>query len=113
MNAVNPEKPKVKAADNAWYLLATLHGQPASSDDDLQVRNRTAWNRHMAATLTNGQRASLIEKGCLKTEDLTPFSSEELSAIEKAFFERHQQAGSTASTKIPTPEIIDFSYVEF
>jgi uncharacterized protein YjbI with pentapeptide repeats len=113
MNDATPKKPKIKADNNPWYLLATLYGEPTGDDDALQVRNRTAWNRYMAATLTDAQRASLIEKGRLKSEDLTPFSPEELSAIEKAFWERREQAGSIVSVNLPPPEQIDFSNVEF
>ena len=63
MNDATPKKPKIKADNNPWYLLATLYGQSTSSDDDLLARNRTAWNRYMAATLTDDQRNSLIDKG--------------------------------------------------
>src|SRR4051794_26553379 len=101
MNDATPEKKKIKAENNPWYLLATLYGQPTRDDKDLQARNRRAWNRYMTATLTNEQRGSLIEKGHLHIKDLTPFLPEELSTIEKAFLERHRQAGSIASTRLP------------
>jgi hypothetical protein len=70
MNNAISEKPNIKAKDNPWYLLATLYGQPTRDDQYLQIRNRTAWNRYMATTVTDDQRASLIENGHLSTENL-------------------------------------------
>jgi hypothetical protein len=42
---------KIKAEDNPWYLLATLYGAPKGDGDELQAKNRAAWNRYFAAAL--------------------------------------------------------------
>jgi hypothetical protein len=51
---------KRKPEDNPWYLLATLHGEALSADDEVHALNRTAWNRFMAAELTEDTRAFLL-----------------------------------------------------
>jgi hypothetical protein len=101
-------------------LLATLHGQPGLFDDELHARNRTAWNRFMAARLTEDDRALLIEQGRCPAEELKPFSPEELSQVEKLFSERQRQAtgeDGTTEANLPLPNLkqdqINFSNVEF
>jgi uncharacterized protein YjbI with pentapeptide repeats len=113
MDETTSEKPEIKAKDNQWYLLATLYGQPEEDDEDLQARNRTVWNRYMVTMLTDKQRALWIEEGLLNATDITPFSPEELSDVEKAFSERHRQANSTASEKLLPLESVSFSHVVF
>jgi uncharacterized protein YjbI with pentapeptide repeats len=107
---------RIKAENNPWYLLATLYGQPTFEDAELQVRNRTGWNRCMARALTEEARAALLARKGYPAEELVPFSDEELHAIEGAFAERRQQAACTAHATIPDPlesEAIDFSDVDF
>jgi uncharacterized protein YjbI with pentapeptide repeats len=101
-------------------LLATLYGEAESNDDDLHARNRTAWNRFMAAELTDDARALLIKEGRCSAEDLRPFSPEELSEVEQRSAERCRQAtgeAGTAGADLPLPDVkqhrIDFSNVKF
>jgi hypothetical protein len=114
------EPDKRKPENNPWYLLATLHGEANSPDDEVHARNRTAWNRFMAAALTEGDQALLIKERRCSAEELKPFSKEELSEIEKRFAERHRRATGetgTAGAKPPLPNLkqdrIDFSNVMF
>jgi uncharacterized protein YjbI with pentapeptide repeats len=111
---------KRKPEHNPWYLLATLHGQPAFTDNDLQARNRTTWNRFMASELTEEARERLIKEGRCCAEELKPFTAEELSEVERLFFERQRQATGGAGTPAaapPFPDLkqkdIDFSNVGF
>src|SRR5438874_8733297 len=97
--ATTPDKPMLEAADdNAWYLLATLYGQPSfvhdSNDKKLRVRNRTAWNRYMAAELGEDRWAQLIKEERHSAQELTPFTAEEMDALGSLFFDRHQRAAS-------------------
>jgi uncharacterized protein YjbI with pentapeptide repeats len=91
-------KPKRKAKDNRWYRLATLHGEPSSSDDEIARRNRITWNRCMAARISDELRTALRETGWAEDE-LTPLSEDELRCIEA-------KAGSLEADEI------DFSEVE-
>jgi hypothetical protein len=53
---------KIKAEDNPWYLVATLYGVPKEHGDELQAKNRAAWNRYFAAALNEETRRTLIEE---------------------------------------------------
>ena len=75
------QAPKRKAKDNPWYRLATLNGEPSSRDDEVAAKNRVVWNRWMASRLSEGFKATLLEKGWT-SEELTPFTGDELRDIE-------------------------------
>ena len=75
------QAPKRKAKDNPWYRLATLNGEPSSRDDEVAAKNRVVWNRWMASRLSEGCKATLLEKGWT-SEELTPFTGDELRDIE-------------------------------
>jgi hypothetical protein len=105
---------RIRPEDNPWYLLATLYGQPLS--DDLQAQNRSAWNRYLSRWLKDDIRIKLIGERRHVSEELTPFSADEIDAIEKAFFVRCGRIISKASGKIPELEpdgLIDFSNIDF
>jgi uncharacterized protein YjbI with pentapeptide repeats len=116
---------KIKPEHNPWYLLATLFGEAQSINDDVHARNRTAWNRFMAAALTEEGRALLVKEGRCSAEELKPFSTEELSEVKKLFAERYWQAtgeartagAGTAGASPPFPNLkrdrLDFSNIEF
>jgi hypothetical protein len=89
-------KPKRKAKDNPWYLLATFHGEPRHFRDEVAVKNRVTWNRWMAPWISDDLRAVLLEKG-YTLEELTPFPDDKLPTID----------GISADAKI------DFSDTEF
>ena len=74
------EKPELRRAnDNPWYCLATLvtghDRQPTTqdliqinrivsmTDGDLSDKNCVAWNRWMAAALSQEQRTYLVSRG--------------------------------------------------
>jgi uncharacterized protein YjbI with pentapeptide repeats len=107
-------KPKIQAEDNPWYLLATLYGQPSSDDCELQPRNRGAWNRYVSRWFGDDITTKLIGEGRHPHGELTPFSTEEIELIQKAFVERRLEAGSSARA---LPDLkdgrIDFSNVQF
>lgn len=121
MTSQTPDKPTIKANNNPWYLLSTVYGPPGDpladdpKDKELQVRNRAAWNRYMATELGEDRRAQIIKEVPHLAQELIPFTAEEMVALARSFFERHQRAASTASTKIPNLKqgLIDFSNVEF
>jgi uncharacterized protein YjbI with pentapeptide repeats len=92
------EKPRIKAKDNPWYRLATLHGEP-SDVDEIAGKNRVTWNRWMASQLTDDLKTKLLEAGC-PAEELTPYSDDELRAIEA-------EIGSISADQI------DFSDTDF
>jgi hypothetical protein len=52
-------KPKRKAKDNPRYRLATLHGEPSKSDDEITRKNRVTGNRWMAARISDVRSAPL------------------------------------------------------
>src|SRR3954469_12449237 len=80
--------PKRNANENPWYRLATLYGEPSFEDEELQARNRVAWNRYMAGELTDEARAALVEEGRHPAEELTPFSPDELEVLAQEFATR-------------------------
>jgi uncharacterized protein YjbI with pentapeptide repeats len=75
-----------QAAQNPWYLLATLYGEPDGSDEQLKAKNRVAWNRYYASRWTDKQREML--KGLVYAAELVPFSNTELSEIRERFRSR-------------------------
>jgi uncharacterized protein YjbI with pentapeptide repeats len=106
------DKPtKLKAEDNPWYLLATLHGVPDEegySDTNLIGKNRVAWNRYFAAGLDEKIRAQLSDEGRLPAAELEPFDPE----IGEAFNRRCNAAGKIFT--IPNFQSpINFSNVQF
>ena len=102
---------KIKAEDNPWCLLATLYGVPESLDQGLRDKNRVAWNRYFAANLDEETRARLIYEKRHPAEELTPFSSEGLTAVAEAFAQRRDL---TQCIVLPPPDsMIDFSNVQF
>lgn len=83
----DPEKPELRPAnDNPWYWLATLYGEQSDTaqdqilDEDLNDKNRMAWNRWMAGVLSPEQRAALVNEGFPEAEllPLTPTEATEL-----------------------------------
>ena len=102
---------KRRAEDNAWFLLATLYGQPTIGigDLELRLRNRRAWNRYMANAIHPDVLEKLIGERKYSAEELNPSLASE---IELAYSERHKQAGSAASTALPIEPwlAIDFSF---
>jgi uncharacterized protein YjbI with pentapeptide repeats len=112
-----PKTIKLRAEDNAWFLLATLYGRPAPDDRELQSKNCQAWNRYMANAISRDSRQKLVGGGKYSAEELNPSPGSE---IELFFWKRHKQAGSAASTALPKVEpwraidfSIDFSNLEF
>jgi hypothetical protein len=125
------EKPALRPANNnPWYCLATLHGElPEESEwrrkerfeewpedhvlrdldlEEIVDKNRTAWNRWVASSMSDEDRASLVKNGFWESE-LAPLSTEEESAFRQAFAVR---AGESARLPSPT-ENYDFSFTHF
>jgi hypothetical protein len=102
--------PKIKAEDNPWYLLATLHGVPERGDQELKDKNRRAWNRYFAANLDAKMRTRLVEEKRHPAEELTFFPPNELREVEAAFDKRR---GSKTLALPSSDARIDFSNVKF
>lgn len=96
------------AAQNPWYLLATLYGEPDWPDRELQDKNRVAWNRYYASTWTDEQREVL--KGRVDAAELVPFDDEELRDIRRRFRER---AGDNQIRIPDANQWVDFAACEF
>jgi uncharacterized protein YjbI with pentapeptide repeats len=70
-----------ECANNPWYTLATMHGDQAligltPSSRELIAKNRSSWNRWIAASLTDEERYLLISFG-IPDEDLKPLDDAE------------------------------------
>jgi hypothetical protein len=105
---------KVAANENAFYLMATLYGEPPWWDHVIKAQNRLAWNRYFASHLKEAERKRLVAEG-FSVEDLTPLSFEEQQEIAEVFLER-QGLGHQASPPAaqPSPDaFIDFTQVKF
>jgi hypothetical protein len=63
-------KPKRAAADNPWFRLATLHGEPANLDDKRAAKNRETWNRWLAPRLPEELKAALLDPGQCRQIDV-------------------------------------------
>jgi uncharacterized protein YjbI with pentapeptide repeats len=110
---IDTEEPeRIPANENPWYCLATLYGEQVErdswplSDEDLAKQNRVAWNRWMAAALSDERRVGLIKKG-FDASELIPLSEEERTEFVKAY---------AARTNLPAPDLkntIDFDNVHF
>jgi hypothetical protein len=100
-----------RANDNPWYCLATIHGeQPADRVDyELADKNRVAWNRWIAAVLSDEQRAELVKNGFAEAE-LVPLRPEERSALVSALAVR---AGRESELPPEPTERPDFSFTHF
>jgi hypothetical protein len=84
-------KPQLQPAnENHWYCLATVYGEQAERDnrhlldENLAKKNRVAWNRWMAAALSDKQRAELVKKG-FDASELAPLSEEEQTEFLQTF----------------------------
>jgi hypothetical protein len=103
------ESSKIGANENAFYLMATLYGEPLWGDYALKAKNRLAWNRYFAGPFEGAERKRLVAEAGL--DDLTPLSREEAMEIAAAFIERQ---GGYAIIAQPLPgAYIDFTEVEF
>ncbi len=106
------EKPKLEDANkNRWYCLATLYGEQPEydRDDELASRNRIAWNRWIAASLSPEKRATFVVKG-FAAEELEPLSKAEVEDFKRAFKKRI----ADKTCNLPKAgEEIDFSGLQF
>lgn len=96
------------AAQNPWYLLATLYGEPKSRDQELQAKNRVVWNRYYSSTLTDERRDALKDQ--VDATELVPFYEEELAEIKHLFRSRAR------SVQIEMPganQLINFRQCQF
>jgi uncharacterized protein YjbI with pentapeptide repeats len=110
--AAEQTQPKTKAADNPWYLLATLYGVPTTWDVELRAKNRVAWNRYFAANLDEETRTKIIEEKRHLADELTPFSPDELRDVQTAFAERCKASAKKPALPASNADI-DFSNVKF
>src|SRR5450631_3572516 len=127
------DKPALRPAnDNPWYCLATLHGELPEEGEwarkesfgewpedhirrDLDIeeivsKNRTAWNRWVASTMSDENRASLVKNG-FPPHELAPLSPEEQSAFCQALAVR--TGGEWEWPLALYPKTYDFSFTHF
>jgi uncharacterized protein YjbI with pentapeptide repeats len=95
------------ANENPWYCLATVYGElEEKGNENLAKQNRVAWNRWMAAALSEEQRAEFVRNG-FDASELVPLSKKERTEFLKTFSKRTNDAP-------PNPRAqIDFSDVRF
>ena len=105
--------PKISAEDNHWYLLATLYGVPGKHDEGLREKNRTAWNRYLAADLDEKIRARLITEKRHTAEELVPYSPEEWQTKVAERCKASAKDPEQVVADLKDDVIIDFSNVEF
>jgi hypothetical protein len=92
---------------------------PERGDDEVQAKNRAAWNRYFAANLEEETRTKLIEEKRHSAEELTRFSPEQLEDVKRTFSKRCEASGKILlyiHGKLPLPASdadIDFCYVDF
>lgn len=102
--------PSLKPAEqNPWYLLATLYGVPEWDNEELQVKNRVAWNRYYAGQWTDEDREQL--KGRVDPAELRPFDKGDLEGIRQQF----QIRAGTDQIEMPSSDElwIDFGKCKF
>ena len=84
----NPPRPTLKpAAENPWYVLATIYGEQYGEtfDRDLHARNRRIWNGWYAGVLPQAQMEDFAKKlGCQLGKLESP-SEKKRSDIDKVF----------------------------
>ncbi len=94
------------AAENPWYVLATLWGEQGDGfDPDLHAKNRRAWNRWVAQALTPEAVQGLIDEGA-DPDDFTPLSAEEQAELQARAAARGQTLPDPGTPD--TPASIDF-----
>ena len=92
------------ANENAWYLLATLHGDPDSHlNTSLIDQNRVAWNGWMATAIPEPKRKKLIATGRYTRAELTPLSDDEILEWTRLF--RARSSGHS-NLKLPSPALV-------
>ena len=106
------KRPKRKLEECPWYLLATLYGVPEEGDEELQTKNRAAWNWLMATRLSEEHRTALITKKSFTEEELSAFTPAEIEAAEAAFVARGGAPSSFRELTEPSVTI-DFSNLQF
>ncbi|MCR9140475.1 MAG: pentapeptide repeat-containing protein [Alphaproteobacteria bacterium] len=78
------------AAQNPWYVLATVAGEQTGTsipeiDHGLRARNCRFWNGWMCQDLDLAARAEIAERMGLQPGDLAPLSEDEMKAVRQRF----------------------------
>lgn len=75
------------ASENIWYALATVAGEPTTSQDECVNINREYWNRYISSLLNRAEKRELDLLNVLKT-DLKPLTKEELQILKSSLLKR-------------------------
>jgi hypothetical protein len=107
----NVRKAELKPANqNPWYCLATIYGEASGPpDDELVSKNRAAWNRFVASALSADARAELLKSG-FSAREIAVLSTEEESALGRAFSARTGRQGEFLPAADGCP---DFTFTQF
>ena len=105
------------AAQNPWYVLATVAGEQegtsfAEIDPDLYARTRRFWNGWMCQGMDDAARAEVARKMGLEPSDLAPLSEDEMKAVRQRF--KAAFPDQELEDVLPDPSrSADFSQVHF
>lgn len=87
-DAIRNDGVRLTAANkNPWYVLATIYGEQEEGafwwdyDQELEVKNRRAWNGFACANLSDQERKVRADKAGLPFQELGPLSEAEQAEI--------------------------------
>lgn len=88
--ANTPEPPRTDlkpAAENPWYVLATIYGEQSQDgrDEELHRRNRRIWNGWSCEHLPEDMRAELVQAVGLDVVELAPWTAQERAEVNRVF----------------------------
>lgn len=94
------------AAQNPWYLLATLYGEPMGwGDKELLAKNRVAWNRYYASQWTDEERDAL--RGRVDAAEWVPFDEAALGDFRRQFQDRAKDVQAEMPSASETANFLD------
>ena len=105
------------AAQNPWYVLATVAGEQEARnlhhvDHKLRARNCRFWNGWMCQDLDPAARAEIAERMGLQPGDLAPLSEDEMKAVRQRFTAAFSD--SEPEDVMPNPsDVVDFQKTYF
>ena len=87
------------AAENPWYVLATIYGEQTEDlrDEELHRRNRRIWNGWSCGHLSDDERAELARSLGLDIGEFAPWTVQERAEVERIF--------AAKAIVLPDPEV--------
>ena len=79
------------AAENPWYVLATIHGEQTGKrcDRDVHRRNRRIWNGWSGGHLAASKLGHFVSSLRLDPAEFAPWTTEERILVESAFLRQN------------------------